>query len=336
MTERIFKISEIPMRRPVVLSKALRYVDTEALAKCLNGSASPRALRAVVDRAVATGAVRSVQAEVPTKGRRRFVDLERFADEMRAFVERGGGKGTAGAAERLDDDTDERSLRRSLVRRVARSTPLRRVTERLCFRTSHLVELALSTPFAPLQIPEEITALLGIVARLRPKSVLEVGSSRGGTLYLFTKFVDPSATLMSVDLRIPDPDLLRSFARGRQRVVPFQGDSGAASTLEAVRKVFPEPIDYLFLDGDHSYEGVRRDFETYGPLVRPGGVVAFHDIVEDNETRYGVITGGWSGGVPQFWREVREGYEHAEFVQSHHQDACGIGVLYMGEGPRGR
>ena len=36
-------------------------------------------------------------------------------------------------------------------------------------------------------------------------------------------------------------------------------------------------IDGLFIDGDHSIEGCARDFNSYGPLVRPGGFVAFHD-----------------------------------------------------------
>jgi len=41
-----------------------------------------------------------------------------------------------------------------------------------------------------------------------------------------------------------------------------------------------EPLDFLFIDGDHTYEGVKRDFEMYSPLVRNGGIIAFHDIVK--------------------------------------------------------
>ncbi|TMA50364.1 MAG: hypothetical protein E6J81_00780 [Deltaproteobacteria bacterium] len=64
-------------------------------------------------------------------------------------------------------------------------------------------------------------------------------------------------------------------------------------------------------------------------MVRPGGIVALHDIVEDNGARYGVITGGWAGGVPRFWSELKQAHEHAEFVHDRAQDACGIGVVFV-------
>jgi len=48
----------------------------------------------------------------------------------------------------------------------------------------------------------------------------------------------------------------------------------------------------LFPDGDHSYEGVKRDFEMYSPLVRPGGIIAFHDTV-------------FMDGVRRFWAELK-------------------------------
>jgi hypothetical protein len=46
----------------------------------------------------------------------------------------------------------------------------------------------------------------------------------------------------------------------------------------------------LFIDGDHRYEGVRRDFEMYSPLVGAGGLIAFHDNPGED---WGV--GQWGG-----------------------------------------
>ena len=39
-----------------------------------------------------------------------------------------------------------------------------------------------------------------------------------------------------------------------------------------------ELVDFLFIDGDHSLEGVKLDDEQYGQLVRSGGIIAFHDV----------------------------------------------------------
>ena len=42
---------------------------------------------------------------------------------------------------------------------------------------------------------------------------------------------------------------------------------------------FKEPIDLLFIDGNHDYEAVLQDYEQWSPLVKPGGTIAFHDVV---------------------------------------------------------
>jgi predicted O-methyltransferase YrrM len=41
-----------------------------------------------------------------------------------------------------------------------------------------------------------------------------------------------------------------------------------------------QAIDFLFIDADHAYEAVRRDWEDWSPFVRPGGHVALHDSQE--------------------------------------------------------
>ena len=44
-----------------------------------------------------------------------------------------------------------------------------------------------------------------------------------------------------------------------------------------------EPVDFIFIDGDHSYDGLRDDWEAWSPLVAPGGIVALHDSVPTAE-----------------------------------------------------
>ena len=65
----------------------------------------------------------------------------------------------------------------------------------------------------------------------------------------------------------------------------LEADSHDRATLERVRTFFADrPVDVLFIDGDHTYAGIRSDYEMYGPLVRDGGIVAFHDIVPGLES----------------------------------------------------
>ena len=54
-------------------------------------------------------------------------------------------------------------------------------------------------------------------------------------------------------------------------------DTGSRSAFELAYQ--HSPYDLIFIDAGHSYEEVRRDHRTYGPLLRPRGIVAFHDAL---------------------------------------------------------
>jgi predicted O-methyltransferase YrrM len=162
----------------------------------------------------------------------------------------------------------------------------------------------------------EVEALLQILAADTPRGVLEIGTALGGTLFLLSRVAHPRATLATVDLPggpfgggygrewLP---VLRSMPRSTQTLKLVRGDSHDRHTLAVVRDVFAQaPVDFLLIDGDHSYDGVKQDFEWYSPLVRPGGFVALHDIVPGPERLV--------GGVPRFWNEIKASYENRELV----------------------
>jgi cephalosporin hydroxylase len=182
------------------------------------------------------------------------------------------------------------------------------------------------------QKPQEILELLEILRSRPPRAVLEIGMDKGGTLFLWTRVAQPDALLVSVDirpvagrlgLRSPFGLVRRSFARAEQRVVFVDGaDSHDTRTLDRIRKAAAgRSFDFLFVDGDHRYGSVKRDYELYAPLVEPGGVIAFHDVspapTPDTE------------GTARFWRELAGGSENAVELLAEGELGYGIGVLHV-------
>lgn len=129
-----------------------------------------------------------------------------------------------------------------------------------------------------LQHPRELALLLQLVDELRPRVVLEIGTRTGATLWAFSRVTPSSCALVSVD-----PTNQRRFLPeliGQERELHLvTGRSQEPSTLIAVERCLDgRPVDFLFVDGDHTRQAVERDLELYGPLVSPGGLVALHDI----------------------------------------------------------
>jgi predicted O-methyltransferase YrrM len=81
------------------------------------------------------------------------------------------------------------------------------------------------------------------------------------------------------------------------------------STREDLRRLLgSRGIDLLFIDGDHSYAGVRWDFEAYGSLVRPGGLIALHDVCLDpNNSARGF-------DVASYWRALKRSFSTRTIV----------------------
>jgi predicted O-methyltransferase YrrM len=188
-----------------------------------------------------------------------------------------------------------------------------------------------ASPFRPLQKRSEALELFGLVNSLRPNAICEIGTAGGGTAFLFTRSAAANAMLISVDIAFDYSRrvAIRQFAENQQTLFCLQGDSHTTDTVRTVASLLHDrQLDVLFIDGDHTYEGVSTDFELYRPLVRKGGLIIFHDIVPDFRTKHGSDTLAFSGGVPQFWEELKLHYAHREIVEDANQDGYGIGILF--------
>lgn len=182
------------------------------------------------------------------------------------------------------------------------------------------------------QIGDEICALFDLVRQHDVRCACEIGSFLGGTLCMMTRLLPEDAAIFSVDWPEvsdgPRPRASRKpfhegFAREGQRVTVLYGDSHAVQTVEALETALAgRLLDFLFIDGDHSLEGVRADFELYSPLVREGGLIAFHDVTPNDGANF---------GVPEFWESIRDRYETVEFcdpTSRKNRGGFGIGVLF--------
>lgn len=189
-----------------------------------------------------------------------------------------------------------------------------------------------SSIFRPTQKRSEISALLRLLKDRRPERICEIGGYQGGTLFLFCRAASQTAHLLSIDLEYTQERsaAYRRFACGQQTICCFSADSHLETTRERVAQwLGGERLDFLFIDGDHSYNGVRSDFLMYSPLVKTGGVIAFHDIHPDYRTRYGRATASDVGKVPAFWSSVKRTYTTDELVEDEGQDGYGIGILHV-------
>jgi predicted O-methyltransferase YrrM len=159
--------------------------------------------------------------------------------------------------------------------------------------------------------------------------VLEIGTKRGGTLFVLCRLADPSATLISLDLpggkfgggyRWLHALLFQHFPSRGQRLHLIRDDSHKLDVWERVVAILhDQQLDLLFIDGDHTYQGVRSDFEMYSSLVRTGGMIVFHDIVQH--------PADLECCVSYFWNEIKTHYRYEEIIEDSNQGWAGIGVL---------
>lgn len=178
------------------------------------------------------------------------------------------------------------------------------------------------------QHPAEMEWLLAIYAERRPMRVLEVGSYFGGTLKQLVLRAQPGATVVSVDLyKFPYADNRHRYAdwssQSGATVVAIAGNSHDAETV--ARAAAYGPFDFILIDGDHRYGSARADWEAYRELVAPGGVVLFHDIL-DNRKAHPEIE------VARLWAEIKADHITDEFIAGNGRWG-GLGVVYMDFAP---
>ncbi len=197
-------------------------------------------------------------------------------------------------------------------------------------RLVHFVMSAGDGIIRPWQNPWELEELMKRVGERTPRVVVEIGTAKGGTLFLFCQHAADDATIISIDLphgrngggypKWKEP-LYGRFAKPNQTLLLLRADSHHEETRQRLKRALNgRLIDVLMIDADHSYEGVKRDYELYAPLVAEKGMIVLHDIVEnrfDPEIE-----------VHRFWDEIRRTNRFEEIIHNSNQGNLGIGIIW--------
>jgi predicted O-methyltransferase YrrM len=158
--------------------------------------------------------------------------------------------------------------------------------------------------------------LYGLVRSMKPETCVEIGSARGKSACYIGLALQENrrGRLYAIDPHRPtkwnDAGAVDTFEMMSNNLAAL-GVSEYVSVLRAysedAARDWSRPIDMVFIDGDHSYEGVKRDWELFVPYVKPFGVVVFHDTIWDLTAGSNPIRSDM--GVPRFVEKLRrDGY----------------------------
>lgn len=172
---------------------------------------------------------------------------------------------------------------------------------------------------------EHVPLAMFLISAMRPKVFVELGAFRGFSYCAFCQAIKSlkiETRAFAVDTWQGDDHAGKLEAGGlaelRAHHDPLYADFSrlVQSTFDDALVHFADrSIDLLHIDGFHTFEAVRHDFQTWLPKMSEIGIVLFHDT---NVRERGF-------GVWKFWANVKENYPHFEFLHGY-----GLGVLAVG------
>lgn len=178
------------------------------------------------------------------------------------------------------------------------------------------------TPVPIFQHEWEFSTLLKLYVQRKPKRVLEIGTYHGGTLYHWLTAHTPEVVVQvdSFAMGVDNRHLFGEWCSAKTQLHSVVADSTDPRTISMVEP--HGPFDWIWIDAGHYEWEVRADWNNYGALAAPGGIVCFHDIL--THPNHPEIE------VEVLWREIQKaGFVTQELVANAGADWGGIGVVYL-------
>ena len=158
--------------------------------------------------------------------------------------------------------------------------------------------------------PQERTALAKYAAGAG--LAVEIGVFEGVNTVIISKALANGGKLFGID----------PFFKGRLGICYHKviaqlhlKRNGVDKRVEIIEKLsfdaaddVPEKVDFIFIDGDHSYEGIHKDWQVYAKLLKANGIMALHD------TSIIAADGDWVQGSVRYYNDVIKHDERFEWI----------------------
>lgn len=170
-----------------------------------------------------------------------------------------------------------------------------------------------------IQHSTELSLLLAMADDRQVRTVLEIGTSAGGSAWAFGQL--PSVqTIVTVD-SCPQAEAYSQIAALAPKASMIKAEAEYLGCAEAVREhLAGNMADLLFIDGGSDVDTVKADWRIYGPMVRPGGLAVLANV----ELPYDRPSSGQS----LVWAKIRTAWPSLKISAAPGQWA-GYGVIFL-------
>tara|TARA_B100001093_G_scaffold462282_1_gene477379 strand:- start:1084 stop:1752 length:669 start_codon:yes stop_codon:yes gene_type:complete len=187
---------------------------------------------------------------------------------------------------------------------------------------------------------QEWAFINGLIKLQRPRIAIEIGVANGGMAHIIYSALNENTQYTGVEswytgfdlwdthgvhgqfqqmgsLEMVDNDL--KLIGDRYALVKIDTQKDQDTFRKELVNRFTLGIDFAFIDGCHSYEGIKNDFYNVLPNMNPNGIIAFHDTAVIDGCREFIID----------LRLLNKGYDISDFPYGTDERNCGITLVTM-------